>query len=132
MARFQLILVFSDVNNNYCKINILAKPAIVTDIPTRLCTSHGFVGKLKLLPDSDCYLLFIKDVRIVGYLPPSGSSVLCIDSIVLIPLSVEKSIAEIRIEVIVHSYHCKAFIITIVCRHMLMIAVRKMLETKQN
>lgn len=62
------------------------------------------------LLDSDWYLLIIKEAKVIGYLPPLGGAVYCIERVLLIPLSVEKSIDEIKIEVSVVILHYEWFI----------------------
>ena len=49
--------------------------------------------------DAGWYLLLITDARSIGRLPNTKSDVFCIERVVLVPLSVEKSIDEIKMEV---------------------------------
>ena len=68
--------------------------------PAHSCSLFLFLLPV-LFPDSEWNLLVITQARQIGRLPPSGGMVYCIEKVSMISLSVEKTIDEIRMEVIV-------------------------------
>ena len=58
-----------------------------------------YIFIISFLSDSDWHLLLIDEVRRVGSLPPTGGVVYCIEKVSLVPLSINKSLVELNIEV---------------------------------
>lgn len=74
----------------------------VLNNPRRLAECYGLIGKIRFFPDSEWNILLIEKAKKIGNLPPSNSIIYCIEKVLLVPLTMKKSVEELKIESYLH------------------------------